>query len=81
MILLINKRPYLGGHLDKSSCYQRMLGVLLVLFGRTYFHFLNDGSGRMLYSFLHRNEATGNCASGFVDCFCHVCLSCSFQAL
>lgn len=38
---------------------------------RTNFHFLNDGSGRMLCSFLHRDEATGNCASGFVNCPSH----------
>ena len=50
-----------------------------MVFGRTNFHFLNDGSCRMLNCFLHWNEATGDCASGFVNCFGHVNDSCSFQ--
>ena len=48
VVLPENKRPYLGGNLDKPSGHQRMLGLLLVVFSRTNFHFLNDGSGRML---------------------------------
>lgn len=47
----------------------QLLKKLLLLFGGTNFHFFNNSSFRMLFSFLHWNEATCFCASCFFYSF------------
>lgn len=45
--------------------------LLVVVFYRTDFNFLNDSSAGVLDSFFHRNELACYSTSGLVDSFCH----------